>query len=66
MHHMQLISDNLMGRYFCRDSAEHQEALRKNRPRITKNDAKLPEVVGEVIAALSVIRVWPHLHNVFR
>lgn len=65
MHHMQLISDNLMGRYFCRDAAEHQEALLKNHPRIIKHDAKLPEVVGEVNAALSVIRVWPHSHNVF-
>lgn len=52
MHHTQLISDNLMGRYFCRDAAELQGALPKNHPRIIKNDAKLPDVVGEVNAAL--------------
>lgn len=52
IHHMQLISDNLTGRSFCRDAAEHQEALLENHPRIIKTAAKLPDVVGEVNAAL--------------
>lgn len=60
IHHMELISDNLMGRYFCGDAAEHQEALLKNHPRNIKNAAKLN-------AAPSVICVCPRLHNnIFR
>lgn len=47
MHHMQLISDSLIGRYFCSGAAV---VLLKNHPRIIKNDAKLSDAVGEVNA----------------
>lgn len=59
MHHMQLISDNPVGRYFCRGAAEHQEPLLKNHHGIIKKAAKPPDVVGEVNAVVCNLSLAP-------